>query len=106
MVQPFHSGLFPAETTGREDIYNALKNLADLFDEISLPIEEILPFDDPSKIAVKHSGKLKFKNGKGNYENEYLAILTFNENGKISEWIEYMNPILAAKAFGLMDKIK
>lgn len=39
------------------------------------------------------------------YENDYLTIVSFDEQGKISEWAEYYNPIKAAKAFGLMDKI-
>ena len=40
------------------------------------------------------------------YENGYLAIFTFDEQGKIVKWIEYYNPIVSAKAFGLMNKIK
>ncbi len=104
-IHPYHSGMFPAETVGREEIYNGIQKAASNFDEIKFPIEEILPFEDPKKIAMKHSGRLTFKNGSGTYENDYLTILTFDNNGKIVEWIEYYNPIIAAKAFGLMDKI-
>lgn len=104
-IHPFHSGLFPAETVGREEIYNAIKTASDNFDDIKFPIEEILPFEDRNKIAMKHTGNLILKNGRGTYENDYLTILSFDENGKISEWIEYYNPITAAKGFGLMDKI-
>ena len=39
-AHPFHSGLFPAETIGREEIYNALKTAAGNFDEIQLPPKE------------------------------------------------------------------
>ncbi|MGY5859576.1 MAG: hypothetical protein RTU63_09410 [Candidatus Thorarchaeota archaeon] len=46
------------------------------------------------------------KNGRGVYANDYFAIISFDEHGKILEWIEYYNPIIAAKAFGLTDKIK
>ncbi len=46
------------------------------------------------------------KNGRGIYANDYLAIISFDEHGKILEWIEYYNPIITAKTFGLMDKIR
>lgn len=105
-IHPYHSGLFPAETVGPKEIYDGIKTAADNFDEIRFPIDEILPFEDPSRIAMKHRGKLKLKNGNGTYENEYFTLFHFDENGKILEWIEYYNPITAAKAFGLMDKIK
>ncbi len=105
-IHPYHSGLFPAETVGRREICEALKTAASNFDEIEFPIDEILPFEDPSRIAMKHTGKLKLKNGSGTYENDYLTILSFDEQGQILEWKEYYNPIIAAKAFGLMDKIK
>lgn len=105
-IHPYHSGLFPAETVGPKEIRDALKTAADNFDEVRFPIEEIMPFEDSSRIAMKHTGKLALKDGNGTYENDYLTILSFDEHGKILEWVEYYNPIIAAKAFGLMDKIK
>lgn len=55
---------------------------------------------------MKHTGRLTMSNGTGLYVNDYLAIFSFDEEGSITEWIEYYNPIIAAKAFGLMDKIR
>jgi ketosteroid isomerase-like protein len=104
-IHPYHSGLFPAETKGRKEIYKGIQTGASNFTEIKFPVEKVLPFLDPNKVAVKHTGRLVMKNG-GIYENDYLAILSFDEQGKILEWAEYYNPIKAAKAFGLMDKIK
>ena len=105
-VHPYHSGMFPAVTQGKAAIFEGIQEAASNFDEIRFPIEEILPFEDPNKVAVKHRGHLVFKGGKGVYANEYLGILTFDSQGKIVEWAEYYNPIITAKAFGLMDKIK
>ena len=104
-VNPYHSGLFPPVTVGATKIADLIETFAENFDEIRFPIEEVLPFEDPSRLAMKHGGKLKLKNGNGTYENDYLTIFSFDEHGKILEWIEYLNPINAAKAFGLMDKI-
>ena len=105
-VHPYNSGLFPAETVGMKEIFRGIQTAAANFDKIQFPIDEILPFEDPNKVAVKLTGNLHLKNGTGTYQNDYLAIFIFNEQGKIAEWIEYYNPITAAKAFGLMDKIK
>ncbi|MFW9800029.1 MAG: nuclear transport factor 2 family protein, partial [Candidatus Thorarchaeota archaeon] len=99
-------GLFPAEIVGREEIYNSLRKAADGFDETHFPIDKILPFEDPSMVAVRFTGSLKMKNGRGTYDNDYFAIFSFDEHGRILEWIEYYNPIIAAKAFGWIDKIK
>ena len=105
-IHPYHSGLFPAETVGKKEIYNSIKTAAANFDKIQFPIDEIIPFEDPNRVAVKFTGRLKLKNGSGTYENDYLDLFSFDEQGKILEWIEYYNPITAAKALGLMDKIK
>ena len=105
-IHPYHSGLFPAEIVGQKEITNWIKNTAANFDDIQFPIDEIMPFLDPKKVAVKNKGKLKLKNSDNYYENDYLAIFSFDEQGKIVEWTEYYNPVIAAKAFGLMDKLK
>ncbi|MFW9793785.1 MAG: SRPBCC domain-containing protein [Candidatus Thorarchaeota archaeon] len=105
-VHPYSSGLFPAELIGQSEILQGIQEAASNFDDIRFPIEEIVLLEDPSRVLMKHTGKLKISNGKGFYENDYLALFSFDEGGKITEWIEYYNPIIAAKAFGLMDKIK
>ena len=105
-THPYHSGMFPPETVGQKEIYKGITEAAANFDDIQFPIDEIMPFLDPNKVAVDFSGKLKLKNSDNYYENDYLAIFSFDEQGKILEWIEYYNPVKAAKAFGLMDKLK
>lgn len=105
-INPYHSGLFPAEMTGQEEIYKFIRSTSENFSEISFPIKEIMPFKDPNKIAVKFFGKLKLKNSGGYYENDYFGLFYFDDTGKILEFIEYFNPIVTAKAFELMDKLK
>ncbi|MCG3221825.1 MAG: nuclear transport factor 2 family protein [Candidatus Heimdallarchaeota archaeon] len=105
LIYPYHSGLFPPDGVGKKNIYEGWSNLAENFDEVKFPIEEIVPFENPNKVAVKFSGKLKFRNKPSYYENDYLFIFYFDEEGKITESYEYFNPINAAKAFGLMDKL-
>ena len=105
LIFPYHSGLFPPETVGKKSIYEGWSKMAENFDEVKFPIDEIMPFEDPNKVAVKFTGKLKLKNSSSYYENDYLFIFYFDEEGKILESYEYFNPIKAAKSFGLLDKI-
>ena len=42
----------------------------------------------------------------GFYENNYYSTFTFDEEGKITEYVEIFNPIVAARGFGLLDNIK
>lgn len=105
-IHPYHSGLFSPEVVGKNEILKVFKNMTSRFDEIKFPIIEMLPLEDPNRVAVKMTGKLRLKDSGDLYENDYLGIFTFDEQGKIVEWIEYYNPITSAKAFGLMNKIK
>ena len=73
-IAPYHSGLFPAEVMGRKEIFKFWEAATAQFGEISFPIDEIMPFEDPNKVAVKLVGKLKFRDNRGIYENEYLLI--------------------------------
>ncbi|MFW9982941.1 MAG: nuclear transport factor 2 family protein, partial [Candidatus Thorarchaeota archaeon] len=105
-VHPYSSCLFPSEVVGRSRILQAIQEAASNFDEIRFPIEEIIPLHESNRVIMKHTGRLTMSNGTGLYVNDYLAIFSFDEEGSITEWIEYYNPIIAAKAFGLMDKIR
>ena len=52
-ILPYHSGLFSAEIVGQKEIYNSIEIAAANFDEIHFPIDELLPFEDPNRVAVK-----------------------------------------------------
>ncbi len=105
-INPYHSDLFPAEIAGKANLYEFWKNVPGNFDGMQFPIDEIMPFEDPSRVAVKLTGKIKLKDNAGTYENDYLCIFHFDDAGKILEYHEYFNPLTAARGFGLLDKIK
>ena len=73
---------------------------------MEFPVDEIYAMEDPSMTFVKFKGKIKLINDAGWYNNDYYATFRFNEEGKIAEYVEIFNPIVAAKGFGLLDKIK
>lgn len=105
-INPYSSGLFPEGATGKEAIRNYWTPVFPNFDGMEFPIDEIYSMEDPSIVFVKYKGKIKLKDGAGTYENDYYSTFKFNEAGLIIEYVEIFNPIVAARGFGLIDKIK
>ena len=105
-INPYASGLFPYETHGKKALMEYWSPVPENFDGMQFTIHELYAMEDPTKVFVKYSGKITLKNGAGYYENDYYSTFSFNEEGKIVEYVEIFNPIIAAKAFNLLDKIK
>ncbi len=105
-INPYHSGLFPAGANGKEDIRNYWAPVFPNFDGMTFPIDEIYAMEDPNMVFVKYRGDIKLKNNAGVYSNDYYATFKFDGAGKIKEYVEIFNPIVAARGFGLIDKIK
>ncbi len=105
-VNPYSSGLFPEGADGKEAIRAYWTPVFPNFDGMEFPIEEIYSMKDPSIVFVKYKGRITLKNGAGLYENDYYSTFKFNEAGLITEYVEIFNPIVAARGFGLIDKIK
>lgn len=105
-VNPYSSGIFPEGAKGREAIFNYWKPVFPNFDGMTYPIDYILATENPNFIIVKYKGQIKLKNDAGIYENNYYSTFKFNSEGQITEYVEIFNPSTAAKAFGLIEKIK
>ncbi|WP_462251781.1 nuclear transport factor 2 family protein [Ekhidna sp.] len=105
-VNPYSSGLFPKGASGKEELTAYWTPVPENFDGMQFPIEEIYAMEDPSIVFVKYTGKIKLKNNAGWYENDYYSTFKFNNEGKIMEYVEIFNPIVAARGFGMIDQIK
>lgn len=105
-VNPYASGLFPDGATGKEELTNYWAPVPSNFDGMQFPIEELYAMEDPSRVFVKYTGKIKLKNDAGWYENNYYSTFKFDDQGKILEYVEIFNPIVAARGFGMLDQIK
>lgn len=105
-INPYASGLFPDGASGKDGIRNYWTPVFPNFDGMKFQIEEIYAMENPNMVFVKYTGKIKLKNNAGFYENNYYSTFKFNSDGRIIEYVEIFNPILAARGFGLIDKIK
>lgn len=104
-INPYASGLFPEGTKGHEGIRAYWEPVFPNFEKMEFPVEEIYTINEVSMTFVKFEGKIKLKNDAGWYNNNYYATFKFNDEGKIIEYVEIFNPIVAAKGFGLLDKL-
>jgi ketosteroid isomerase-like protein len=95
---PYAPEGFPNRLEGSEAIYNQFSGLTAYFSQMKFA-REIYATEDPNFFFVKFKGDMEVKSG-GNYKNDYLATFKL-ENGKIIEYVEYFNPIVMAKAFGI-----
>lgn len=102
---PYHSGLVPEEIKGKDAIRAYWQPPFENFGEMRFPIDEIYAMEN-NGVFVKFNGIIQFKDGSGTYENNYYSTFKFDENGKITEYVEIFNPITVARGFGLLDKIK
>jgi len=104
-INPYASGLFPEGAKGKEALREYWSPVPGNFEGMQFPIQELLATEDPRIIFVRYQGKIKLKGDAGYYENQYYSTFRFDEEGKITEYVEIFNPIVAARGFGLLDHL-
>jgi ketosteroid isomerase-like protein len=97
-LNPYAPEGFPKSFDGVEAIYHQYSGLAANFGQMRFP-RQIFATEDPNFFFVLFKGKIDIKAG-GTYENDYLGTFRL-ENGKITEYTEYFNQVVMAKAFGI-----
>lgn len=105
-INPYASGIFPEGAEGKEELIAYWIPVPKNFDGMQFPIQQLYAMEDPTIVFAEYTGKIKLKNNAGYYENNYYSTFKFDTAGKIIEYVEIFNPIVAAKGFGLLDKIK
>lgn len=105
-INPYHSDIFPKGAKGKKAIKDYWSPVFQNFDDMLFPIDEIYTMENQHMVYVKYTGKIHLKNNAGVYQNNYYSTFKFNEEGKIIEYVEIFNPIVASRAFGLLENIK
>ncbi|MBD0403035.1 nuclear transport factor 2 family protein [Flammeovirga sp. EKP202] len=105
-INPYHSGIFPKGANSKEGIKSYWEPVFPNFDGMTFHIKEIYSMGDGNRVFVKYKGYINLKDNAGVYSNDYYSTFKFNDEGKITEYVEIFNPIVAAKGFGLLDKVK
>ncbi len=104
-INPYHSNLFPTGAVGKEELLAYWEPVPAQFDGMSFHMNELMAMEDPKVIFARYRGEIKLHGDAGVYANDYYSTFRFNEAGKILEYVEIFNPIVAARGFGLLDQI-
>mmetsp|Transcript_5884 Transcript_5884/g.6766 ORF Transcript_5884/g.6766 Transcript_5884/m.6766 type:complete len:144 (-) Transcript_5884:755-1186(-) len=105
-INPYHSDIFPRGAKGKAGLLAYWEPVPARFDGMRFHIHELMAMEDPSSVFVRYRGEIKLQNDAGVYANDYYSTFRFDDEGKILEYVEIFNPIVAARGFGLLDKIK
>lgn len=105
-VNPYTGGVFPKGAKGHEELKAYWNPVPGNFEGMQFPIDEILATEDPNLIYVRYRGALNLKNNARTYRNDYYSTFRFNRAGEITEYVEIFDPVVAARAFGLVEKLK
>ena len=105
-INPYHSDLFPKGAQGKSGIRDYWLPVFPNFDGMQFDIQEMYSMEGKNMVFVKFQGHIMLINNAGVYSNDYYSTFKFDDQGKITEYVEIFNPIIAARGFGLIEKLK
>lgn len=97
---PYGGAMFPRHLVGKAAIYERWKDMPQMFDSLSFPIRETWA-DGDTVIARFDSDNVMSGAGGRRYRNTYVCIFKFDRAGKLREYHEYFDPIIAGVDYGL-----
>lgn len=98
---PFGTRMFPRHLVGRAAIYDRWKDTPGLFDSLRFPIRET--WTDGDTVIARFDSDNVMKGGERRYQNTYVCIFKFTPDGRIREYWEYFDPIIAGVDYGLAE---
>ena len=95
-IMPLAPEGFPTELVGKEALRKQYGPVTG-FASQSYPVE-VIPTYDPQVVLAKYAGRITVEPGK-EYNNAYVGLWAFDEEGKISSFTEYFNPGILVNGF-------
>ncbi len=99
---PYSSGMSLEKVVGKQAISETWKGVPELFENLRFPLHAIYTDVTKQTAIVRFEAHNIMKGGAGRYDNTYVCIFVFNDEGKIKEYHEYFNPILTGVTYGLL----
>ncbi|MDJ0466568.1 zinc-binding dehydrogenase [Streptomyces sp. H27-C3] len=92
VVAPYTPGGIPAVINGREQLHSFYAAEAAKYTQLRYPDTEIWPLQDPRRAIARWFPDAELIQG-GTYRNENVGFFEFNDDGLISRFVEYFNPL-------------
>jgi uncharacterized protein len=97
-LMPYAPPGFPKRLDGKAKIEKQYGPLPTAYDGMKFPLESIRVTDDPNVVIAEFRGDIALKSG-GQYDNHYVGIFEFNNDGKLAQYSEYFNPFVLLAGF-------
>ena len=99
MELPFAPGQMPKEYRGKAASYEFQSSVRHAFRDFSMTLDTVHETMDPNVVIAEHHALgVVAANGRP-YDNRYVTIFTFDDEGKIIRWREYYDAGVVVRAF-------
>ncbi|WP_331730331.1 nuclear transport factor 2 family protein [Streptomyces sp. NBC_01174] len=92
VIAPYTPGGVPAVINGREQLRVFYAAEAAKYKHLRYPDTEIWPLLDPRRAVARWFPRAELVSG-GGYQNENVGFFEFTDDGLISRFVEYFNPL-------------
>src|ERR1700730_10898485 len=97
---PYSAGMFPEKVVGKQAVSETWRGVPERFEKLSFSIQDLYVDVTKQAAIVRCDAHNILKGGAECYDNTYVCIFVFNDEGKIKEYYEYFNPILMGVTSG------
>jgi ketosteroid isomerase-like protein len=100
---PFHSGVFsPPDIYGKQQVYAGWRDWPEGYESVSLTVHAIY-VDEVARTVTILLDAHNVRTGGAVYDSAFVCLLGFNQDGKITDYYEYFNPLVTGVVFGRID---
>jgi ketosteroid isomerase-like protein len=99
MELPFAPGQMPREYRGKAAAYAFQSSVKDTFREFSMTLDSVYETTDPNILIAEHHAHGVVAANDRPYNNRYITIFTFDDDGKVTNWREYYDAGVVVRAF-------
>ena len=97
-VMPFAPPGFPKRLDGKAAIEKQYGPLPAAYNDMKFPLVSLRATDDPNVVIAEFQGSIGLKSG-GRYDNRYVGVFAFNNEGKLAQYSEYFDPFVLLNGF-------
>jgi len=103
-VMPYAPENYTRQLVGLDQIREQYEQLPELYDRQRYVDRRIRATRNPNVVHARFRGEIKLVDSGKNYNNEYVGIFEFNNDGKLVRYTEYFNPTVLLETFGPATK--
>jgi ketosteroid isomerase-like protein len=95
---PYSPGAFPKRLEGRAAIEKQYGPLPTAYTGMRFPLRRLVATEEPGVVLAEYDGSIGLKSG-GRYDNRYVGVFKFNDEGKLAHYTEYFDPLTLINGF-------